>query len=94
MRHLARAVKMFDLIPRSRSQVCHSFVEIVVEKAVWRELASRGAAIIKEDTRVADAGKNSRFAPIFGVDFYPSLIRMAASTVERVGFNKTVAGPK
>jgi hypothetical protein len=69
-------------------------VEIVVEKLEHFLPVLFRAAIFALCTQVCDAGKNSRFAPIFGVDFYPFLIRIVASTVERVGFNKTIAGPK
>jgi hypothetical protein len=89
MRHTGGAVKLIDLIPQSSFRVCHTFVEIVVEKMARQELPSLGAAVFEHCTRACDARKNSRFAPIFGVDFYLSLIRMAVSTVERVGFNKT-----
>jgi hypothetical protein len=41
--------------------------------------------------RIAASGGNLlSFAPIFGVDILRPLIRMAASTVERFGENKTL----
>jgi hypothetical protein len=71
-----------------------SFVENAVENADRRRTIFLAIAFLMTTNAERDRGKFLHFAPIFGVDFFQSLIRMACVDGRKGQHQLTVADPK